>query len=684
MGKDSKISPNERLLQLIRSSAKAEGPGDAARKQPIVSKIRARKWRFSAAGRQVQIGVDISPSRLVCVKVRGQDLDYEVLGTANVPLEEGVEPGSDAFVTVLRQTLSGLCADGEKPRIWAATQNSRVNIQYVTIPKVASRQVDNAVFWTAKKEMGFDEAAVVFDFERRGEVAEKGVSRLATLAYTADREVVERLRKAFAQAGYPLTGLTMDPFAHQTLYRRHVVPDIAGATANLHVGRDWSRLEICNNGSLMFMRVIKTSMSGMEQAVLEGLEGRQGSSSQAFAPSARPAASAVAAETPGQPSESVEAVVDLDSLDLGDSGFVLELDAPVETPPPLAALPQETPTSASVSLEDARELLGCIIYGCESLSPANPGQGLAESEIMALLEPAAARLVRQVEMTLKHFRESLGFEAVTKLTVSGMLGASRLFLGYIGDQLGLPCDTLDPLGAHALTGWFGPELTAPSVLYAQALGLALSDNALTPNALFTYKAKSEARTARALEQGTLVGLALILTALAFFSLDTLWNRQQLADEQARLSRELDSLGGKPDLSVLTQRIAAIKTRRDAAKAYAERAKILGLWGAVLSLAPEDVRIGSLTGEFAPPKEAPKPGDHPKSGTRTPDASGRVVLTGMITGDSRLFDSKLASFVVGLEGANLFESAQVKQNELESLGGGATGLRFMIVLTVAER
>ena len=71
---------------------------------------------------------------------------------------------------------------------------------------------------------------------------------------------------------------------------------------------------------------------------------------------------------------------------------------------------------------------------------------------MALLEPAAARLVRQVEMTLKHFRESLGFEAVTKLTVSGMLGASRPFLGYIGEQLGLPCVALDPLGAHADSG----------------------------------------------------------------------------------------------------------------------------------------------------------------------------------------------------------------------------------------
>lgn len=491
MGKHSKISPNERLLQLIRPSAKADAQPGEARQRPTVSRNRARRWRFTSSGRQVHIGVDISPSRLVCVKVRGQDLDYEVLGTANVPLEAGVEPGTEAFVAVLRQTLSSLCASGEKPRLWAAPQNARINIQYVTIPKVAARQVDNAVFWTAKKEMGFEESSVVFDFERRGEVSEKGAARLGALAYTVDRPVVSRVKDAFVKAGYPLAGLTTDPFAHQSLYRRHAVSGTAGATANLHVGRNWSRLEICENGSLLFMRVIKTSMSGMEQAVLEALQTRRANQTGMSAPAPEPARPSEVPPEPATPVDTGESVVDLDSLDLGETGFVLELDTPV-TPPP-AAEPVQVVKASSVTLEDARELLECLIFGCEALTPTNPGQGLNESEILSMLEPAASRLVRQVEMTLKHFRESLGFDAVTKLTVSGMLGASRFFIDYIGEQLGLPCSALDPLDAHALKGWIGPELSAPSVVYAQALGLALSDNAITPNALFTYKGPRSVR-----------------------------------------------------------------------------------------------------------------------------------------------------------------------------------------------
>jgi Tfp pilus assembly PilM family ATPase len=677
---NSNISPNERLLQLIRPLGKAETEPGEVKKRPAASRAQDRRRRLPLFGRQVHIGVDISPSRLVCVKARGQDADYKVLGATIVPLAEGVEPGSEAFVASLGQTLSALCVPGEKPQIWAASLNARTNIQYVTIPKVASRQVDNAVFWTAKKEMGFEESAVVFDFERRGEVAEKGAARLGALAYTVDRVAVSRVTDAFAKAGYPLSGLTMEPFAHQNLFRRHVLPGTGGATANLHVGRNWSRLEIYNNGSLMFMRVIKTSMAGMEEAVLEALETRQGAGAGTSVPPPSPS-EAPQAPIPAPADGSGESVVDLDSLGTGDAGFVLELDAPME-PAPQATTPP-APGTSPVRPEDARELFECIIFGCEALSEANPGHGLDESEIMAMLEPAASRLVRQVEMTLKHFRESLGFEAVASLTVSGALGASRFFTDYIGEQLGLPCRALDPLGAHAQKGWLGPELAEPSVEYAQALGLALSDAAITPNALCTYREKAEARSARSLEQGTLVVLALLLLGLAFFSLDALWNRQKLTGERDTLTRELQSLGGKPDLPALTRKVAELKSRRDAARAYADRARILGLWGTVLSLAPGDVGVGNLTAEFAPPKDVPKAGAAKKSAPQPAVAPGRVVLTGMITGDSRLFDSKLASFVVALEGATLFESVSVKQNELEALGGGATGLRFMIVLTVPE-
>ena len=101
----------------------------------------------------MHIGVDISPTQLVCVKTRGQESDYEVLATSVVPLPGGAEPGTPEFVSLLHRTLSRLCAPGERPMLWAASQTARVNIQYVTIPKVSSRQVDNAVFWTAKKDM---------------------------------------------------------------------------------------------------------------------------------------------------------------------------------------------------------------------------------------------------------------------------------------------------------------------------------------------------------------------------------------------------------------------------------------------------------------------------------------------------------------------------------------------------
>ena len=83
--------------------------------------------------------------------------------------------------------------------------------------------------------------------------------------------------------------------------------------------------------------------------------------------------------------------------------------------------------------------------------------------------------------------------------VSGPLGASRHFLDYIGEQLGIPCLPLDPLGAYLAKGGKVPGIAAPCVVYTQALGLALADNAVTPNLLFTYREKAEGRAARFME-----------------------------------------------------------------------------------------------------------------------------------------------------------------------------------------
>ncbi len=675
MAKDSKTTPSQRLLELIRNPDQARtlpavqaGPGAAKPARP------RRQSLFSLAG-PVSIGVDIGSSQLVCVKVRGHDADAEILATSVVPLPPDAAPGSQAFVAILRQTLSDLCGPGPVPHIWAAVQSPRVNLQFVTIPKVASRQVDNAVFWTAKKEMGFDEASMVFDFERRGEVSEKGAQKLGALAYVAPRDVVRQTQNDFARAGFPLTGLTLEPFAHQTLHRRHIVTGNGGATANLHVGQDWSRLEIFSNGDLMFVRVIKTSMSGMEQAVLEALELRR----EEVAPAP------VSAPTPpgplamAAPDVAEESVIDLDARGGDENGLVLELEVPAE-PAPVPG-PVAAPVRPAVRLEEARELLRGIVFGCDTLETCHPGQGVSPEDVMDMLDPVASRLVRQVEMTLKHYRESLGYEAVTRLTVSGFLGASRLFVSFIGAQLGLPCAPLDPLGQRRASGRPMPELSAPAVCYTQALGLAVSDTATTPSALFTYREKAEARAAKRLEQGSLVVLILILAGLAVSSLAALSTRRTLAAEREGLARELAGFGGQADTAGLARMTAELTAKREAVRMFVVRNQAVGVWSEALALAPEGVGLGTLTAELGPPKERVAAKGQPSK--EPPAAPSRLVLEGVVTGDGRLFDSRLASYVVALEGSPLFENVSVKKSELEPLDGGATGLRFIITVGLPE-
>jgi Tfp pilus assembly PilM family ATPase len=683
---ETTLSPNQRLLELIRKPAAA----GAAKALDVTRKAAFRPKpgllsRLLPQSQSVSVGVDISQTVLACVKIRGRDAGYELLGTVLAVIPDGVAPGSAEFVALLRRTLSDLCGQGAVPHIWAAAQSSRANVQFVTIPKVSSRQVDNAVYWTAKKEMAFEEGSVVFDFERRGEVTEKGAPKIGALAYTAPRDAVEVVRGDFARAGFPLTGLTLEPFAHQNIFRRKLVPGAGATTANLHVGQNWSRLEIFSGGNLMFVRVIKTSMSGMVQSVQESLEAHLRSSSQAARQAPPAEAGGAGPEEPGlslSPEMADRPLFDLDAQEPEGGGLVLELDAE-----PIAPLDEPEAPGPEVTAQQAREVFDGVVYGCERLEDCHPGAGLGPDDVMAMLEPVASRLVRQVEMTLKHYRETLGYEAVTGITVSGFLGASPLFLRYIGEQTGLACDPLDPLaGREASAGEVnGSQWSDPA--WSQALGLALSDAAITPNMLCTYLAKAAKQTSRLLEQWSLVGLAAVLAAMAFFSFDASSKLRALTREREALHHEMTVLGATADIANLSRISAELQTKRNYIRSYIIRNRAAGIIDQALALAPDGVTLGTITYEDGPPlavAKKPQPGQPAQdaSAQKRSDNVSRVVLEGMVSGEARLFDSMLASYVVALEGSPLIEDVSVKKSDLEAMDGGATGLHFVLGLTLS--
>ena len=108
----------------------------------------------------------------------------------------------------------------------------------------------------------------------------------------------------------------------------------------------------------------------------------------------------------------------------------------------------------------------------------------------------------------------------------------------------------------------------------------------------------------------------------------------------------------------------------------------------MALAPDGVRIGSMTTECGPPdkslnQDAQQAAKNLKDGKDPNSPVSRLIIEGVVLGDARLFDSMLASYVVALEGSPLLEEVSVKRSELEGLEGGATGLRFVLSVNLTE-
>ena len=91
--------------------------------------------------------------------------------------------------------------------------------RYLRVPKVPEKQLANTVFWSYQKHSSFDEKNTIFDFFVLGDAEDGGAKKIAVMAYIAPRKGVEDLRDLFARAGFSLTGISIIPFAIQTLLR---------------------------------------------------------------------------------------------------------------------------------------------------------------------------------------------------------------------------------------------------------------------------------------------------------------------------------------------------------------------------------------------------------------------------------------------------------------------------------
>lgn len=709
---------SEKLLRMIRGAGvtAAAGRDEAMAREVAADAPRARGGGFSFWRSRAVVGVDVSRRGVAVAAVRGRDGEFEVLALEKADIDPSLSFDSDEFSRILGAVVSRACLHIPHPEIWCGVSSSQADMRLVGVPKVPSSQRDNAVFWTARKELSFDEKNVIFDYEDRGELVDKGAVKTAVFAHTIPRDAVARRRMAFERAGYSLAGMTLTAFADQNVFRSGCLPPPPGGAATLHVGDNWSRLEIYRDGNLVFTRGIKAAMTALAGAVQEGL-------AEAAAPEPAPVAESPQAPLRAAesriPEGSAEVVIDLDGhgSGLADSGeprlLTLDLSGSTSDSVPLAP-PQSAQAAQSdedgadvrpsaagsagdsaggsadgVDDEDAREVLMTLVQGHPELAPGRPGHGLSAEEVMDLADPALSRLARQVEMTLKHYRETLGNDPVGALYVSGSLAAAPAFLEYLEGHLGIPCEPFDPLGAPGVSrSGDCPDLQAMSLAgrcaFQQALGVALSRPRMTPNLFVTYKERREARRVALVNRATLGVFCLLLLLLAGYSVFESGRNQTRASELAAISKQVESQGIMVDTAVLNTAAQEAKQTQDAIRAFAAKNLGLGAVSEVTALTPPEVKLISLTVDMGPPAREPVlAAAGGKAAQAKPVAKyiKKIIIDGVVEGDSQLFESVLAGYLVNLQNSPLLGDSTVSKRDVETIGG-VQALHFVVSLALA--
>ena len=624
----NEITSTEKLLDLIRKrKSELDSSVLKVRTPPPRKKIRLTFTNKQSIKKLINVGIDIGHESLRLIKTeRISDNKWRLIDYQTISFNHRIRKGTADFINFLKEELNQFCGSYKKINIWAIMSAANVNVRHILIPKVPKNQIENAVFWTIKKEASFNEKETILDYEVLEEIVDQGNPKWFIMAYTAPIREVEEIKSLFSKVGLPLTGISIVPFAVQNIFRTGWIPKSDGTAAYLFIGNDFSRIDIYTKGNLIMTRGIKAGINSMVEPLLE----------------------------------------------------VLQLQDHKKF-----TLPEEENTPI-IDVEQARNVLFSLSPDSEALAAGDAGYSLTEEEKFRIILPALERLVRQVERTFEYYNSNIDQDRVSRIYVTSAMNIYRPLISYVGEQLGIESDILDPLdpGLLSFDKDAGKANLSERIALAPALGMALSDNSYTPNLLFTAREKQQIININRVNRvifAALVIATLISAGVFFYQLGIITKKTV---DISRLQKQLTQYQPYVNPNDLIQMAAKSKQQKYSSRAYSERYRSMAIIGELSALTPANIRLVNLKadfGEFAaekaiePPKTTPKEtapelkkdaAKEPPKVQASAGKMGNLVVEGIIAGNRPSLESSLAGYLMKLQESPIFHQVAVQKNSVE--------------------
>jgi Tfp pilus assembly PilM family ATPase len=604
---EKEISSTSKLLELIRQGDKAKPgspvPGSAQKSARLSSFISPlfKNLKSLSPRKNEILGVDFTGRFLNLVRVTPSPDGPKVINARSIPVPRGLTHENPEFPPFLKRCLDGFTRGNSKISIWSQISSSKAEIWSLKVPAV-KKNFDDAVFWTAKKDKPFSEKEYQFDFTVIDEITDSGPKKNLVCAYIVPHSEIKLQKRIFARAGYQLEGITVSTFAFRNFFRQHFIESGEGPYAVLYIAHDFSRIDIHENKNILLSRVIKTGMDSMAESLMYETGGEE----------------PVIEIQPGEDKMEQEEDYDL------DQGYELLLSMIKDN---------------TASLDDKR---------------------------FAMISPALGRLVRQVERTFDHLVNVQGHKPVEKIFLAGFPLALTGLSDFFSSQLGVPVESIAPLNSsspmHPSSLVLGRAERAGLAL---ATALALSDNAHTPNFLYTSKNRKEQRIASRMNlAAAFCSLLLVLSALGYT-----WHASRemhgLAQEKARLENTLKEFDPLLSTKMISELSLEFQEKEQELRSLSARYAVVAVMGEVSYLIPDNISILNLRLDMDS-----GPGQEP--GTR-----GAITVDGIVTGPPQGHETALSGFLLSLRRSILFVETDILRTSSENFPAEGEVLRFTV-------
>ena len=619
MSKDNEISSTEKLLALIRD----DKPGEPEPENKVAPSIASKKTKsFSSkpvsSKQNITIGIYIGNNNLKLVRVNHFFEDNpELIDYAEVPLEPGIIEDKGRFSAFLKSLLTNYCGPSKRVNVWAVVASGLAEIRRLLIPSVSKKQIANAAYWSYKKNVSRMNSDDIFDFEILGNVIEDSIQKIEITAYSVPKKVVDELQLLFSEAGYPLTGISSFPFALQNMVRTGWLgTDEDSSVCIIYINLEHSHINIYSNGNLILSRVIKAGIHTMVDAIRDNLE-------------------SILDHNP--------------SLNLSKG---------------------RVSGSATQTGKDLADKIFFNFIQETSLQEDNVNKG----NIFRALLPALERLVKQIERTLKHYYLNFGKKGIDKAFISGLINNNSRIVEYIGSQLDINMEILNPFPEKMIAS--GAVTTSVPALNSGAMvpaaGIALSDNKITPNFIFTYKDRKKAALVKHVNF-SLFAFMLFLMAICvgvyFNQCRVLSQKKQVL---SNLKKQIESYSPNADQDLLLKMALKIKKARLKLDNISNRHLGLAVISAISEITPENIRLLKINARLDGSNTSKN-----KSAKKSVYKNG-VNIEGLIFGDRMTFETLLGSYIVKLKKSPLFDKPVIKKSLVE-MHENREVLRFSINL-----